>query len=140
MKIVYPSLAFLLITLIASAAPFIVKDGEARAEIVLADDAPRSTRFAVRDLQVYLEKMSGAKLAVVPKPSGKGLVKIFVGDYVKFLSYSIQPRRNVGIGIECPSPRLRSEIEDRPMSRRKMNAAAIRVMFVQRKTHVFMGE
>ena len=43
-------------------------------------------------------------------------VKILVGDYVKFLPDSVQPSRNVGIGIERPSPRLRSEIEDRPMS------------------------
>lgn len=70
----------LALPLTAGAAPFIVKDGEARAEIVLAEDAPRSTRFAARDLQVYLEKMSGAKLAVVPKPSGKGLLKLFVGE------------------------------------------------------------
>ena len=63
-----------------SAAPLIIENGKPRAEIVLAEDAPRSTRFAARDLQVYLEKMSGAKLAVVPKPSGKGLVKLFVGE------------------------------------------------------------
>ena len=63
-----------------NAASFIVKNGEARAEIVLAEDAPRSTRFAARDLQVYLEKMSGAKLAVVSESSGKGLVKLFVGE------------------------------------------------------------
>lgn len=70
----------LVLPLITGAAPFIVKDGEARAEIVLANDAPRSTRFAARDLQVYVEKMTGAKLAVVPKPSGSGLVKLFVGE------------------------------------------------------------
>ena len=70
----------LALPVIAGAAPFIVKDGEARAEIVLAEDAPRSTRFAARDLQVYLEKMSGAKLAVVSESSGKGLVKLFVGE------------------------------------------------------------
>jgi len=80
MKIVYLSFLLLLINLVASAAPFIVKDGEAHAEIVLSDDAPRSTRFAARDLQVYLEKISGAKLTVVSKPSGKGLVKLFVGE------------------------------------------------------------
>ncbi len=85
MKLLTSSLPVLLIPLVAAsanaiAAPFIVKDGEVRAEIVLAEDAPRSTRFAVRDLQVYLEKMSGAKLTVVPKPSEKGLVKLFVGE------------------------------------------------------------
>jgi predicted negative regulator of RcsB-dependent stress response len=70
----------LALPVIAGAAPFIVKDGEARAEIVLAEDAPRSTRFAARDLQVYVKKMTGATLAVVPKPSGTGLVKLFVGE------------------------------------------------------------
>jgi hypothetical protein len=47
---------------------------------VLAEDAPRSTRFAARDLQTYIEKMTGAKLAVLSSPSGKGLVKLFVGE------------------------------------------------------------
>ena len=70
----------ILLPAVAGANPFIVKDGEASAEIVLAADAPRSTRFAARDLQVYLEKMTGAKLPVVAKPSGKGLVKLFVGE------------------------------------------------------------
>ena len=70
----------LALPVIAGATPFIVKDGEARAEIVLAEDAPRSTRFAARDLQVYVKKMTGATLAVVPKPSGTGLVKLFVGE------------------------------------------------------------
>ena len=55
MKSLTSSLALLLIPLVAASAnaiaePFIVKNGEARAEIVLAEDAPRSTRFAVRDL------------------------------------------------------------------------------------------
>ena len=80
MKIVYLTFMLLLINLVASAKSFIVKDGKAHAEIVLAEDAKRSTRFAARDLQVYLEKMSGAKLALVKKPSGKGLVKLFVGE------------------------------------------------------------
>jgi tetratricopeptide (TPR) repeat protein len=70
----------ILLPVSAGAAPFIVEDGEARAEIVLAEDAPRSTRFAARDLQIYLEKISGAKLAVVAKPSGKRVVKLFVGE------------------------------------------------------------
>lgn len=47
---------------------------------MLAEDAPRSTRFAARDLQTYIEKMTGAKLAVLSSPSGKGLVKLFVGE------------------------------------------------------------
>ncbi|MBU63157.1 MAG: hypothetical protein CMI26_11725 [Opitutae bacterium] len=72
----------LALPVIAGATPFIVKDGEARAEIVLAEDAPRSTRFAARDLQVYVGKMTGAKLAIVPKPSETGLVKLFVGESV----------------------------------------------------------
>ena len=64
----------------AGSTPFIVNDGEARAEIVVSENATRSTRFAARDLQVYVQKMTGAKLAVVPKPSRNGLVRLFVGE------------------------------------------------------------
>jgi predicted negative regulator of RcsB-dependent stress response len=92
MKIVYPSLAFFLITLISSAKFFIVKDGEALAEIVLAEDAPRSTRFAARDLQTYIEKMTGAKLAVLSSPSGKGLVKLFVGESEGTMSLNLSTK------------------------------------------------
>ena len=65
-------------------------------------------------------------------------MKIFVRHYVKILINGIQPSRYVRIGVESPSPGLRSEIKDGSKSRGKMNATAVRMMFVERKTDVFV--
>ncbi len=59
---------------------FIIEDGQPRAEIVIADKPPRTTRLAAQELQTYLEKISGAKLNIVTKPSSKVPVSIFVGS------------------------------------------------------------
>ena len=57
----------------------IVKNGRPCAEIVVAKDAHNGIQLAARDLQTHLEKMSGAKLAIVNAPSGKVKNRIFVG-------------------------------------------------------------
>ena len=64
----------------AIAEPFLVENGQAKAEIILAADPPRTTRMAARELQMYLQKISGAELAIVEQPSTAGLVPIFVGQ------------------------------------------------------------
>lgn len=46
--------------------------------IVIAEDPPRSTRFAAAELQETLEKISGAKLPIETEP-GEG-ISIFVGE------------------------------------------------------------
>ncbi len=61
-----------------TADTFIVQNGEARAQIVIANDPPRSVRLAAQDLQTYVEKISGAHLPIVTQPSAQN-VKIFVG-------------------------------------------------------------
>ena len=58
----------------------IVDEGEVRAEIILSDTASRSTRLAANELQTYLAKLSGAKLAIRSKPSDGASVKIYVGE------------------------------------------------------------
>ena len=58
---------------------FIVKDGQPRAEIVIAEQSPRSTRLAAQELQLYVEKISAAKLPIVTEPSRKASVKLCVG-------------------------------------------------------------
>ncbi len=58
---------------------FLIKDGQSNAEIVIAAAPPRTTRLAARQLQNYVEKISGAKLNIVTEPSGKVPVSIFVG-------------------------------------------------------------
>ena len=61
------------------AQSFIVKDGRARAEIILAENPPRTVHLAARDLQVYVEKITGAKLDIATEPVGQA-IKIYVGE------------------------------------------------------------
>ena len=63
-----------------AADAFLVKDGQPRAEIVIANDPPRTTRLAAQELQMYVEKISGAKLPIVTEPSGDLPVRIYVGQ------------------------------------------------------------
>jgi len=62
----------------------LVKDGRPQAEIVIADNAPRTTRLAAQELQLYVEKISGAELAIVSDGDDGGggamPVKIYVGQ------------------------------------------------------------
>lgn len=62
----------------AKAESFLVEKGKANAVIVIAGEAPRSTRLAAAELQETIEKISGAKLPVESKP-GEG-ISIFVGE------------------------------------------------------------
>jgi hypothetical protein len=63
----------------ASAETFIVKDGLAQAEIIISENPPRAVKLAVAELQVYIEKISGAKLAVANLTNSAIPVKIYVG-------------------------------------------------------------
>lgn len=58
---------------------YLVLDGVPMAEIVVADEAPRMTRLAAHDLQLYLHKISGAELPIVHQPSGHETIPIYVG-------------------------------------------------------------
>jgi len=58
---------------------FIVKDGKAQAEIIVAENPPRMTKLAARELQKYVEKISGAGPAIVREPSGTVPNKVYVG-------------------------------------------------------------
>lgn len=62
----------------AHAAPWIVEEGQPRAEIVIAEQPARTVRLAAADLQEYVEKISGARLPIVTQPSGKA-VTLLVG-------------------------------------------------------------
>ena len=58
---------------------FLVEGGLPRAEIVIAEQTPRTTRLAARELQTYVEKISGAKLTIVTSPTGTVPVRVYVG-------------------------------------------------------------
>jgi hypothetical protein len=64
----------------AAAESFLVQNGEAHAEIVIAANPSRATRLAARELQTYIRKIAGAELAIGDRPSGSVPVKIFVGE------------------------------------------------------------
>jgi tetratricopeptide (TPR) repeat protein len=60
------------------AGSFLVEEGTPRSEIIIAEDPPRPTHLAARELQTYVEKITGAKLAITSRP-GDLPVKIYVG-------------------------------------------------------------
>ena len=58
---------------------FLVRDGQANAEIVIAENPPRTTLLAAQELQRCIRKISGAELPITAKPGTKFPVKIHVG-------------------------------------------------------------
>lgn len=56
----------------------LVENHQPRAEIIIAERPARMTRLAAKELQTYLEKMSGAKLEILSTPTA-GKVPIFLG-------------------------------------------------------------
>ena len=63
----------------AIAEPFIIENGQPRAEIIIADKPARAAEFGAEELQAYLEKITGARLEIVTAPTDTP-VKIYVGD------------------------------------------------------------
>ncbi|MFN0195163.1 MAG: DUF4838 domain-containing protein, partial [Planctomycetaceae bacterium] len=61
------------------AAEYIVQEGQGRAEIVIAEDPLRMVKLAAEELQLHIEKMSGAKLPISTLPSKKVPVQIYIG-------------------------------------------------------------
>jgi len=67
-------------TLADAAEEFLVEEGRVRAHIVIADDPPRTTRLAARELQTYIKKIAGVKLTIGSTPSDDVPVQIYVGE------------------------------------------------------------
>jgi Domain of unknown function (DUF4838)/Carbohydrate family 9 binding domain-like/Carbohydrate binding domain len=57
----------------------ITANGKALAEIVVADDAGKVAAYAAEEMQMLLQKVTGAKLPIVSKASGK-LTAIHLGE------------------------------------------------------------
>ena len=80
----HPLTAFTALLLLAplgslcAAEAFLVKDGLPRAEIVISETPTRMQRVAANEFRADIEKISGARLPIVTKPSGSE-VKIFIG-------------------------------------------------------------
>ncbi len=57
----------------------LVKEGQPMADIVIADKPPRTVKLAAEELQAYVEKISGAKLAITNAPGQSVPAHIYVG-------------------------------------------------------------
>ena len=76
-------LAVLLIVTTSAAAfgqGFLARDGQPMAEIIIAEDPPRTTRLAAGELQTYVAKISGATLPIVTAPTEGDRLKVYVGQ------------------------------------------------------------
>lgn len=63
----------------SSAPQWLVKDGQANARIVIAEEPPRLVTLAANELQEYIEKISGAELEIANSPGEDGKISIFIG-------------------------------------------------------------
>lgn len=63
----------------AHGAVALVKDGQPGADIVISDTPARTTALAAAELQEYLSKITGAKLAIVTTPGTGVAAHIYVG-------------------------------------------------------------
>ncbi len=58
---------------------YLVKDGKPCADIVISDKPARAVKLAAAELQEYIEKISGAKLAITTTPGTDVPAHIYVG-------------------------------------------------------------
>ena len=58
---------------------YLVKDGKPCADIVISDKPARAVKLASAELQTYIEKISGAKLAITNTPGADMPAHIYVG-------------------------------------------------------------
>lgn len=79
----------------------IVLDGQPTAEIVVTADAEASVQVAAEQIQTYIEKMSGARLAIVNEPTGNAQTRLHVGesDATRALRFSLADVKHDGYKI-----------------------------------------
>lgn len=73
-------LCWLLSLAVLHAAPMITENGEARAQIVIAAEAPRMVPLAAQELQTYVQKITGAELPIVSDLRDDLPTKLYVGE------------------------------------------------------------
>ena len=79
------TIALITVTLLANvdsacAETWLVENGQPRAEIVIAKEPTRTQRLAARELQTYVEKISGAHLDITSKPAADIPLQVFIGE------------------------------------------------------------
>ena len=77
---------------VVEANEFIVKDGKAGAEIIIAENPTRMQKLAAEELQFFIHKISGANLMISTSVTDENLVKIYVGksSYTDALKHSTE--------------------------------------------------
>ena len=73
-------LSCFLLPQIAKAESFLVQNGKAQAEIIIPEKPQRTTRLAARELQTYIEKITGTRLAIATEPSAGIPNTIYIGE------------------------------------------------------------
>ena len=63
----------------AAGETFIIKDGQPRAEIVIAEKPTRTAKLASTELQRFIQRISGAAVQIVTAPTDAFPVKVYVG-------------------------------------------------------------
>ncbi len=61
------------------ASLLLVKDGQATGEFVVAEDISQAETFAVTDVRLWIQKITGAQVPILNAPSAKQNAKVFVG-------------------------------------------------------------
>lgn len=64
----------------ARASEWIIENGKAQAVIVVAEEPTRSAALGAKELQSYLEKITGARLEIVTELTEGDFLPIFVGE------------------------------------------------------------
>ena len=79
----------------------LVRDGLPQAEIIVSENAPQGVKLAARDLQNFTLRISGAKLEIVNRPTGKFRNRLFVGEnrFTEKLGYRLPEFRNSGFDL-----------------------------------------
>jgi len=72
-------LLVLLFPAMATAEPFLVENGTAKAVIVISETPQRMQRLAAEEFRTQIEKISGARLPIVTEPVA-GAVQIYIGE------------------------------------------------------------
>lgn len=73
-------LAMVLLLAGQAAAAVLVKDGQGRAQIVVAADALPQVKYAALELQLHVLKMSGAELPIVHETGDDLPVRVYIGE------------------------------------------------------------
>ena len=93
--------AFLLLMMpcLEAVAVDLVRDGKPLAEIVISEQADPSVKTAAAELRKYIEKMSGAELAIVTTSNGKTPVYVGRSTYTDKLEIKLDDIKDDGFKL-----------------------------------------